>query len=176
MPTIPPARSSSWPRPGYPDGFDTVFNFSSGVFLADREIAEVVASQLAQVGIRVRLIPTERAKIQEDWVNGTFEGITTTQWPTAADPDPMLGWTFYKRKGHAPDDRLNGLIDQSRSTVDPEARKRILQEFGRYVHEQAYWLFIHAQDEFWAKRKDVPWQPSPMQTVGQMRYWYKPGS
>src|SRR5262249_53934054 len=48
---------------GYPNGFDTVFNFSSGVFLADREIAEVVASQLAQVGIRVRLIPTERAKI-----------------------------------------------------------------------------------------------------------------
>jgi ABC-type transport system substrate-binding protein len=133
-------------------------------------------SQLAQVGIRVRLIPTERAKLQEDWLNGTFEGITSAQWPTAADPDPMLGWTFYKRKGHQPDEQLNGLIERSRRTVDQEQRRAILQEFGHYVHEQAYWLFIHAQDDFYAKRKDVPWQLAPSHSFGQMRYWYSSGS
>ena len=68
----------------------------------------------------------------------------------------MLGWTFYKRKGHKPDEQLNGLIEQSRRTVDPEQRKRMLQQFGRYVHEQAYWLFIHAQDEFYARRRGGP--------------------
>ncbi len=156
---------------GYPNGFETTFNHSVGAFLKDREIAEVVASQLAQVGIRVRLVPTERAKIQEDWLNGTFDGITSAQWPTASDPDPMIGWTLYKRKGHKPDDRLNGLIDQSRQTVDPEQRKRVLQELGRYVQDQAYWLFIHAQDDFVAKRKDVPWELSPTMTVGALRYY-----
>ncbi len=161
---------------GYPNGFETTFNHSTGAFLKDREIAEVVASQLGQVGIRVRLVPTERAKIQEDWVNGTFEGITSAQWPTASDPDPMLGWTFYKRKGHQPDDQLNGLIEQSRRTVDAEQRKRILQEFSRYVHEQAYWLFIHAQDDFVAKRKDVAWELSPTMTVGALRYYRLSGS
>jgi ABC-type transport system substrate-binding protein len=128
------------------------------------------------VGIRARLIPTERTKLQDDWTNGVSEGITSAQWPTAADPDPMMAWTLYKRKGHAPDDRLNGLIEQSRRTVDTETRKQILQDLGRHVHEQAFWLFIHAQDDFWAKRKDVPWQLSPAQTFGQMRYWYRPGS
>jgi peptide/nickel transport system substrate-binding protein len=161
---------------GYPNGLDTVFSHSTGAFLKDREIAEVVASQLGQVGIRVRLVPTERAKIQEDWVNGTFEGITSAQWPTSSDPDPMLGWTFYKRKGHAPDDQLNGLIDQSRRTLDPEQRKRVLQEFGRYVHEQAYWLFIHAQDDFSAKRKDVLWELSPTMSVGALRYYRLSGN
>ena len=81
----------------------------------------------------------------------------------------------YKRKGHAPDERLNGLIERHRRTVDPEQRRALLQEFGRYVHEQAYWLFIHAQDEFYAKRKDVPWQLAPSHSFGQMRYWYTPG-
>lgn len=146
---------------GYPGGFETVFNISSGAFLKDREIAEVVASQLGEVGIKVRLVPTERAKLQSDWLNGTFEGITSVAWGTAADPDAMLGWTLFERKGHAPDAKLNGLIDQSRRTVDHEARRRVLQELGRYVHDQAYWLFIHAQDEFFGKRKELAWQPTP---------------
>jgi peptide/nickel transport system substrate-binding protein len=160
---------------GYPNGFDTTFNVTSGAFLKDRDVAEVVASQLAQVGIRVRLIPTERAKLQEDWLNGTFEGITSAQWPTSADPDPMLGWTFYKRKGHQPDEQLNNLIEQSRRTIDPEQRRKIMQEFGRYVHDRAYWLFIHAQDDFYAKRNEVPWQLGPSHSFGQMRYWYTAG-
>jgi peptide/nickel transport system substrate-binding protein len=146
---------------GYPNGFETVFNHSSGVFLKDREIAEVVASQLGQVGIRVQLVPTERAKLQEDWLNGTFRGITATAWGAAADPDPMIGWAFYKRKGYKPDAQIDGLIEQSRRTVDPEQRKRVLQEFSRYAHEQAYWLFLHAQDEFYASRKGIPWVPTP---------------
>ena len=104
----------------------------------------------------MRLVPTERAKIQEDWLNGTFEGITSVAGARRADPDPMLGWTFYKRKGHAPDEQLNGLIEQSRRTLDPEQRKQVLQEFGRYVHDQAYWLFIHAQDDFYGQAQGRP--------------------
>src|SRR5207237_9868650 len=85
---------------GYPNGLETTFNISNGAFLRDREIGEVVASQLAQVGIRAQLVPTERAKLQDDWRNGTFRGLTVVAWGTAADPDPMLGWAFYKRKAH----------------------------------------------------------------------------
>jgi peptide/nickel transport system substrate-binding protein len=158
---------------GYPNGFETVFNHSSGAMVKDREIAEVVASQLAQVGIKVQLIPTERAKLQSDWLNGVFEGITSVVWGRAADPDPMLSWTFYKRKGHQPDEQLNGLIEQSRRTLDPEQRKRVLQEFGRYVHEHAYWMFIHAQDDFWAKRKDVPWELTPASSTLQIMRYYR---
>jgi len=157
---------------GYSNGFETVFNHSSGTFLKDREIAEVVASQLAQVGIRVQLIPTERAKLQEDWLNGTFRGITSTAWGAAADPDPMIGWSLYKRKGHQPDDQLTSLIEQSRRTVDPAQRQRALQELGRYVHEQAYWLFLHAQDEFYARRKGIPWVPTPNgQSFANIQYF-----
>jgi peptide/nickel transport system substrate-binding protein len=158
---------------GYPNGLETTFNHSTGALLKDREIAEVVASQLAAVGIRVQLIPTERAKLQSDWLNGSYEGFTSVVWGTAADPDPMLGWTFYKRKGHQPDDQLNGLIEQSRRTLDPEQRKRILQDFSRYVHDQAYWLFIHAQDDFYAKQKDVPWEIWPASSTIQIQRYYR---
>src|SRR5579884_1496835 len=101
---------------GYPNGVDTVFNISNGVFLRDREIAEAMAAQLAEVGIRVQLVPTERAKLISDWLSGVAQGITSAQWGAAADPDPLQSWAFYKRPGHKPDEQLNDLIDQTRPT------------------------------------------------------------
>jgi peptide/nickel transport system substrate-binding protein len=157
---------------GYPNGFEMVFNLSPGAFLRDREIAEVVANQLNQVGIKVQLVPAERTKLQEDWLNGNHRGITYVAWGTAADPEPMFAWTLYKRKGHTPDDRLNALIDDTRRVVDPEQRTRALREVGRYVHEQGYWLFIHAQDEFYAKRRGLDWAPTQSgQSVASIMYY-----
>jgi peptide/nickel transport system substrate-binding protein len=157
---------------GYPNGFEATFSITSGAFLKDRDIAEVIASQLGEVGIKVRLVSTERATLQNTWLAGEFKGITSVAWGTTADPDAMLGWTLYNRKGHKPDEKLNGLIDKSRKTVDPERRVEVLKELGHYVHDQAYWLFMYAQDEFYAKRKDVPWEPVPEgQSFANVRYY-----
>jgi len=157
---------------GYPNGIEATFSITSGAFLRDRDIAEVIASQLGEVGIKVRLVATERATLQNTWLAGEFKGITSVAWGTAADPDAMLGWTLYNRKGHKPDEKLNGLIDKSRKTVDPERRVAVLKELGHYVHDQAYWLFMYAQDEFYAKRKDVPWEPVPEgQSFANVRYY-----
>jgi peptide/nickel transport system substrate-binding protein len=160
---------------GYPGGVDGVFTISNGVFLRDREIAEAMAAQLAEVGIRVQLVPTERAKLTSDWLNGLSQGLTSAQWGTASDPDPMLNWAFYKRPGHKPDEQLNSLIEQTQRAVDPEQRQRLLQQLGHYAHDQAYWLFIHAQDEFYARRKGIPWEPSPdVQSFSHMRFYHAP--
>jgi len=157
---------------GYPNGIEATFSITSGAFLKDRDIAEVMASQLGDDGIKVRLVPTERATLQNTWLAGEFKGITSVAWGTAADPDAMLGWTLYNRKGHKPDEKLNGLIDKSRKTVDPDRRVAVLKELGHYVHDQAYWLFMYAQDEFYAKRKDVPWEPVPEgQSFANVRYY-----
>ncbi len=144
---------------GYSSGVEATFSITSGAFLKDRDIAEVIASQLGEVGIKVRLVPTERATLQTTWLAGEFKGITSVAWGTAADPDAMLGWTLYNRKAHKPDEKLNGLINKSRKSVDPEQRAKVLKELGHYVHDQAYWLFMHAQDELYAKRKACPGSP-----------------
>jgi peptide/nickel transport system substrate-binding protein len=174
-PYDPPKARQLLAEAGYPNGLETTFNVSNGAFLKDRELGEVVASQLGQVGIKVQLVPTERAKLQDDWRNGTFRGITLVAWGTASDPDPMLSWGFYQRKGHRPDERLDALVEQSRRTVNPDQRKQVLQQLGRYANDQAYWLFIHAQDEFYARRKDVPW---PFASAGnsfvQVQYYRLP--
>src|SRR4029077_12036489 len=75
---------------GYPQGVDTTWSISSGVFLKDTEIAETVAGQIRQVGIRGKLVPTKRAKIQKDAQENAFEVIPSVAWGTQFEPDVML--------------------------------------------------------------------------------------
>ncbi len=142
---------------GHPQGFEMTWAISSGVFLKDTEIAEAVAGQLRQVGIRVKLVPTERAKIQKDAQEGTFQGMTSVAWGTQFEPDPMLNWVFMRPWFGTP--RLQELVKAGRTETDLEKRRRIYQELYRTARDEATWLFVHAQDELWAKRRDVAWTP-----------------
>ena len=156
---------------GYPQGFDTTWSISSGVFLKDTEIGEAVAGQLRQVGIRVKLVPTERAKIQKDAQENTFQGITSIAWGTQFEPDPMLNWVMMRP--HMTTPRLQELVLQGRSEVDLEKRRKTYQELYRLAHDEAMWLFVHAQDELWAKRRDVSWLPYSITGSKAIVYYYQ---
>jgi peptide/nickel transport system substrate-binding protein len=142
---------------GYAQGFDTTWSISSGVFLKDTEIAEAAAGQLRQIGVRVKVVPTERSTLQKDMVEGTFQGLTSIAWGTQFEPDPMLSWVFTRPSTSTP--RLQELVQAGRREPDLEKRRRIYQELYRVAHDDAMWLFIHAQDELWARRRDVAWTP-----------------
>jgi peptide/nickel transport system substrate-binding protein len=160
---------------GYPQGLDATWSISSGVFLKDAEIAEAVAGQLRQVGIRLKLAPTERAKIQKDAQEGTFQGMTSVAWGTQFEPDPMLNWVFMRPHMTMP--KIQELVLQGRGEVDLEKRRKTYQELYRTAHDEAMWLFVHAQDELWAKRRDVPWQPYNITGSKAIVYYFQvPGA
>jgi peptide/nickel transport system substrate-binding protein len=147
---------------GYPSGFDVTWNISTGAFLADKEIAEAAAAMLGQAGVRVRLVPTERAKIQKDLQAATFDGITAGQWGTIAESEIMVRWFFRTPKIFTPelDARLNQLATAAAGEVDRDKRARIYRDLAKFAHDEALWLFIHHQDEVIAKRREIPWQVS----------------
>ncbi|PYO57843.1 MAG: hypothetical protein DMD83_07120 [Candidatus Rokuibacteriota bacterium] len=156
---------------GYPQGFEATWSISSGVFLKDAEIAEAVAGQLRQVGIRLKLSPTERAKIQKDAQEGTFQGMTSVAWGTQFEPDPMVNWVFMRPHMSTP--KIQELVRQGRAEVDLEKRRRTYQELYRTAHDEAMWLFVHAQDELWAKRRDVAWQPYNITGSKALVYYFQ---
>ncbi len=156
---------------GYPQGFEATWSISSGVFLKDAEIAEAVAGQLRQVGIRLKLSPTERAKIQKDAQEGTFQGMTSVAWGTQFEPDPMVNWVFMRPHMSTP--KIRELVLQGRAEVDLEKRRRTYQELYRTAHDEAMWLFVHAQDELWAKRRDVAWQPYNITGSKALVYYFQ---
>src|SRR2546425_10462140 len=145
---------------GQPNGFEVTWNVSAGAFLADREIAEAAAAMLGQVGVKARLVPTERAKIQRDLQTAAFDGITAGQWGTVAESDIMARWFFKTPKIFTPElePRLDKLVTTAAGELDRDKRARIYQELAKVAHDEALWLFIHHQDELIAKRRDIPWQ------------------
>jgi peptide/nickel transport system substrate-binding protein len=155
---------------GYADGFTTDFNTTSGVYLADIQVAEAVAAQLAEVGITVNVIPSDATKLLEDQAAGNFEGFLITPWGQSFDPDEMLMTQYYDEPAH-PDEQLNTLIEATRSTLDPAEREARLQELNRYIHEQALNLEIHSQSQFYGKRGDNDWQPYPAGSFSYSLPW-----
>jgi peptide/nickel transport system substrate-binding protein len=146
---------------------------TSGVFLKDAEIAEAVAGQLRQVGVRVKLVPTERTKIQKDGQEGNFQGLTSAAWGTQFEPDPMLNWVF--SKSHLSTPRIQELVGLGRTEVNLEKRRAVYQDLYRQAADEALWLFVHAQDELWAKRRDVPWTPYNVSgSKAKVYYWSGP--
>ena len=160
---------------GFPQGLDTTWSISSGVFLKDTEIAEAVAGQLRQVGIRAKIVPTERAKIQKDAQENSFQGITSVAWGTQFEPDVMLNWVMMRDHMTVP--RIKELVLAGRAEVDLEKRRKIYQELYRTAHDEAMWLFVHAQDELWAKRRDIPWTPYSITGSKAIVYYFQvPGA
>lgn len=156
---------------GYPQGFDTTWSISSGVFLKDTEIAEAVAGQLRAAGIRAKIVPTERAKIQKDAQENNFQGMTSVAWGTQFEPDVMLNWVMMRDHMTVP--RIKELIVAGRAEVDLEKRRKIYQELYRTAHDEALWLFVHAQDELWAKRRDIPWTPYSITGSKAIVYYFQ---
>ncbi len=162
---------------GYPNGFDVTWNVSTGVFLADKEIAEAAVAMLAQADVRVRLVPTERAKIQKDLQAGTFDGITAGQWGTVAESDVTVKW-FFRPKIFTPelDAKLAQFYAAGTGEVDRSKRGKIWAELSRFAHDEALWLYIHYQDEAIAKRRDIPWQVWNARGSKGYVYYYVPAS
>jgi peptide/nickel transport system substrate-binding protein len=156
---------------GHPQGFETTWSISSGVFLKDTEIAEAIASQLRQVGVRVKLVPTERAKIQKDAQEGTFQGMTSVAWGTQFEPDPMLNWVMMRPHLTLP--KIGELVKAGRTETDIVKRRKIYQELYRLAHQEALWLFVHAQDELWARRRDVAWSPYAITGSKAIVYYFQ---
>ena len=134
---------------------------TDGVFLKDREIAEAVTGQLAAVGIKITLLPTERAKSQADILSGNF-ALSTSAWGASYDPIRMLAWFYVGEKPALPDVKLPELIKRASRELDAAKREQVFREIFRYHVDNALWLYIHAQDELWAKRSDVDFQLYPV--------------
>jgi peptide/nickel transport system substrate-binding protein len=163
---------------GYPNGFELTWNISTGVFLADKQIAETAASMMGAVGVRVRLVPTERAKIQKDLQAASFDGMTAGAWGTTAESEPMVAWFFGMPKifNEALAPRVAQLVSAGASEIDRGKRLRIYQDLARLAHDEALWLFTHYQDELVAKRTDVPWQVLNARGLKSQFYFYTPAS
>jgi peptide/nickel transport system substrate-binding protein len=120
---------------GQPDGFSTVLAVPNAP--TSVQVADLVADQLAEVGIQATVTPFEAGKFYTDYVGnpdnvaGQGFGIILATW-TADFPTPgsflvrlvdgrLISTVANTNYARLNDETVNALIDQARATRDPAA-------------------------------------------------------
>ena len=149
---------------GYADGFGTKCEIASpnGRYQKDYQIAQAVASYLTEIGIETEAVPYEwsvyvpmidEKKLPAMFLLGSGSSISSA-WGDLADfgndQTDYVGWE------NAEWDELQAKL---LTTFDLDAREEITDRMQMIVNEDAPWLFIYMQVDWYAVNNTVAWTP-----------------
>jgi peptide/nickel transport system substrate-binding protein len=145
---------------GYPNGFEISLDSPNGRYPMDKDISQVVASQLRQVGIKVNVKLNEWGSYAQKFTTHNTEPMYMLGWSLPSlDPDhwatPMLATG--EPISNFQSEKVNKLITSARVTLDPQKRTAIYKELNNAVHEEAPWLFLFQPVDIYGVSKLISW-------------------
>lgn len=145
---------------GYPDGFQATLKLPPPAYA--RRSGELVAAQLAAVGIKVRIEPIEWAQ----WLSSVFRGrdydLTIVAHTEPLDIDIYARDDYYF--GYS-SDRFKSAMKAIDAAPDEAARNRLLGDAQRILADDAVngFLFELPKLGVWNKNLTGVWENSPVQ-------------
>ncbi len=145
---------------GYPNGFEVNLDSPSGRYPMDKDISQVVAAQLGQVGIKVNVKIHEWGSYAQKFNTHNVEPMYMLGWSLPSlDPDhwatPLLGPD--EPVSNFKSQNIYALIDEARKTMDPERRMAIYKDMNDLVHKEAPWLFLMQFEDIYGLNKGISW-------------------
>ena len=145
---------------GFPDGFSATLKLPPVAYA--RTSGQIIASQFAEVGIKLELVNVEWAQWLEDvYTNKDFDlSIVSHVEPfdigNYANPDYYFGYD---------NPEFQALIDKLNGTTDEAARKELAIEAQTILAKDAVngYLFELAQTGVWNAKLTGMWQNSPIE-------------
>jgi peptide/nickel transport system substrate-binding protein len=135
----------------------------------DRTLAEAVAGMLQAAGLSAQVNVLEGQAFLDATNSGTSIAYLSSWGVAEGDADVIFARHFWSPSradsvftGYQNAD-LDVLIEQGRSTADPDERERIYAEAVEIVMADAPWAPLLNPEEIYGVRVDVQgWQPSPI--------------
>ncbi|MDP9410554.1 MAG: ABC transporter substrate-binding protein [Actinomycetota bacterium] len=156
---------------GYTDGVDVKMFGPSGRFQKGDEVAENLAAQLEEVGIRVNLNFLEYQAYLENYSRKFNPDMHMGFWSNAnntADADYNLSLNLHSagRLPYWSDPEIDALIDKARQTIDPAQREEMYHDILRRIVEAAPWLFLYSQADIYGVASALQgWEPRPDEMI-----------
>jgi ABC-type transport system substrate-binding protein len=136
---------------GYPNGFDTDYLVPAAA--SDQQVAVLVQSDLAEVGIRVHVRTVAFPTWITELTSATGAPFAETSWLfDYPDPSNVFDAAFLSRAirddessnaAFYANPALDALIDAARAEPDPEARAALYRRADQIVHDDAPWLWTY---------------------------------
>jgi len=129
---------------GFPRGFDAGEYFCD---VAYANLAEAVLNNLAQVGIKAKLRPLERAAFFKGYGEKTFKNLI--QGASGAFGNAATRMEAFIAKGgvyvYGSYPELDELFQQQAAELDPKKREALLHQMQQIVHDKAIYAHLWQQ-------------------------------
>jgi peptide/nickel transport system substrate-binding protein len=138
---------------GYADGVEIDLHYTIGNTTLDKETAEVIQGQLAEVGITANMDGRPVAALSQDYANQTSTGMNMWSFaPVWFDPSFIM-IVHFSSTGlyrYNASDEQDALIADAFSETDPDTRVQLYQDLENYlIMEKAVWLPLYAQQDIY---------------------------
>ncbi len=158
---------------GYADGFSATVIAATGEPPVASAEAQVLQSQLAEIGIKLDIKLMELNVYVDTWLKGDFDMAVALN---GGRPDPYSMYNRYFTKdgnlrnvSNYVDDTLDSLMQQGRVETDPEKRKAIFQQFESHLAEMSPWIWLSTSNLYTAQLKTVQgFVPSPTGSLSSL--------
>ena len=146
---------------GYPNGLELELEITIGRYIQSADIAQIVAAQLGDIGVRVKISEMEfgrwldKFRVARNLGDTAYSGLA---WPTL-DADGLLAfWETANDQAYYENATVDGLIKQARSTTDQNKRLAIYKQVTKIMCDDPPHIAMFFQPLTYGERKGVSWQ------------------
>jgi peptide/nickel transport system substrate-binding protein len=137
-------------------------------YLKGKEISEAVAANLRKIGIDMEIIPLEWSVFLAKRRKKELEALYYHGFSSAFEPELDLGvlrpTLFANLTAWKNLEYIEG-YKRMRYTFDLGERKALSFRLQRIIHEEAPWVFLWAQKDFYGLNDRIRWIPRPDERI-----------
>jgi len=163
---------------GYPKGVDLVLNSPNGRYPKDKEVAEAIAGQLTQAGIRTQLKVYEWTTYMNNiaYRHGGAPmwliGWGNTVWDADYTFTPMFRTGQVLANYWNPE--FNNLLEDGQTNMDPKKRLQIYAKAGRIFMDDAPVISLYQQIDNYGVSRKLQWTARPDERIEGFSISLKP--
>ena len=144
---------------GYESGFSAKIMAATGEPPTAASEAQVIQSQLAEIGIDLEIEMKELNVYIDAWLAADFDMAVALN---GGRPDPFTMYNRYWTKSgnlqkvaNYIDDTLDSLMNEGREETDPAKRKEIFAKFDKHLAEMSPWVWLYTGYTYAAAQEEV---------------------
>ena len=146
-------------KAGYPQGFTLETIVMVGNYATATNVAQSLQSQLAKIGVRLKLQQQQSNVYVESWLGAKYDAAVAKNGGST-DPYLMYGRYFttdgsLKLPAGLTDPHLDKLLRDANATTDPERRGQLFGQLQQELLRLAPWVWLVSDQSYYLVSKDV---------------------
>ena len=158
-----PARARQLVQESGYDGKPILLQYPNNNLVSADAVAQAIAGYLNAVGIKMTLRPMEFTAFFPAWLQDKLEEAYLFAFGATSYHAESILTALYEQGSHGfkIDDRIDRLLKQERTLVDPAEQKKLLAEAFRYSNENRYEIPLYDELQAFGMREGVGYDPWP---------------